>query len=125
MPHSIRLSGLAWLLLMPSLAWCASSAEQVQQAHDAIEAWNADLNAVISVDPGALVEAVERDRERDSGQLRSALHGAPVLIKDNIAVMGLPNTAGSLALKSAISKQDAPLVANLREAGLVVLGKPI
>ncbi|MGL6279490.1 MAG: amidase family protein, partial [Gaiella sp.] len=50
------------------------------------------------------------------------LHGVPVLVKDNIEAVGLPGTAGSLALSERAVARDAPLVARLREAGLVVLG---
>ena len=52
----------------------------------------------------------------------TALHGLPVMIKDNIEAVGLPCTAGSLALAGRSVVADAPLVANLRHAGAVVLG---
>jgi amidase len=81
------------------------------------------LNAVIALAPDALEQAAERDAERARGELRGPLHGIPVLLKDNIDVAGLPTTAGSLALASHRPAKDAPLVARLREAGAVILGK--
>src|SRR3546814_156707 len=68
--------------------------------------------------------ARERDAERRAGRLRGPLHGIPVLLKDNIEAAGpVPTTAGSLALKDNVTNRDAPLVARLREAGAVILGK--
>ncbi len=61
--------------------------------------------------------------ERMAGKPRGALHGIPILIKDNVEVAGLPTTAGSLALKDNVTGRDAPLVARLREAGAIILGK--
>lgn len=84
----------------------------------------ATLNAVISTFPDALTEARARDLERRAGRIRGPLHGITVLLKDNIEARGpVPTTAGSLALKDNITNRDAPLVARLREAGAVILGK--
>ena len=56
--------------------------------------------------------------------MRGALHGIPVLVKDNIATGDkMMTTAGSLALVGVTPPRDAPLVAKLRAAGAVVLGK--
>jgi amidase len=82
------------------------------------------LNAVITLNPDALKEAKKLDRERRKGQLRGPLHGVPILLKDNIEAAGkMPTTAGSLALKDNITGRDAPLVARLKAAGAVILGK--
>ena len=81
---------------------------------------NPSLNAVIAVDPGAIDQA----RRIDALALSGPLAGQPVLIKDNIETLGpLPTTAGSLALASNVTNRDAPLVARLRSAGAVILGK--
>ena len=78
------------------------------------------LNSVIAVDPTAIDQA----RRVDAGTLRGPLAGQPVLIKDNIETLGpLPTTAGSLALANNVTNRDAPLVARLRAAGAVIIGK--
>ncbi len=80
------------------------------------------LRAVLELNPDALKEAAERDRERRAGRLRGSLHGIPVLLKDNINAAPMATTAGSLALQG-FKPGDAYLVRRLREAGAVVLGK--
>ena len=50
-------------------------------------------------------------------------HGVPILLKDNIDSIGIANTAGSLAFKNNLPKNDAPLVSKLRESGFIILGK--
>jgi amidase len=87
---------------------------------DRIAALNPGLRAVITVSPEAAAEAAQRDRDRH--ETSGPLHGVPVLIKDNIAVTGLPATAGSPALLGA-ETGDAFLVGRLRAAGAVILGK--
>lgn len=62
--------------------------------------------------------------ERMAGKARGPLHGIPLLLKDNIEAAGpLATTAGSLALKDNMTNRDAPIVARLRDAGAVILGK--
>ncbi|MGS1109832.1 amidase [Achromobacter anxifer] len=81
------------------------------------------LNAVIALNGAALAEAAARDEERQRGATRGALHGIPLLFKDNIDIAGMPATAGSLALADRRPQRDADVVRRLREAGAVVLGK--
>ncbi len=82
------------------------------------------LSSVIELNPDALAIAAERDRERKAGRVRGPLHGIPVLLKDNIATRDRMSTsAGSLALADVPVPRDAFLVARLREAGAVILGK--
>jgi amidase len=81
------------------------------------------LNAVIELNPDALAEADARDAERKAGKSRGALHGIPVLLKDNIDATPMVNSAGSLALADHRPKTDAFLVKRLRDAGAVILGK--
>jgi amidase len=82
------------------------------------------LNSVIELNPQALEIAAALDMERSQGQVRSPLHGIPILIKDNIDTADqMTTTAGSLALEGSIAAQDAFLVQRLRAAGAVLLGK--
>jgi amidase len=87
-----------------------------------IERLNPELHAVITVSPLALAEARSSDLARTGGQVRRPLEGIPVLVKDNIAVAGMPTTAGSPALLEAESA-DAFVVGRLRAAGAVIVGK--
>jgi amidase len=82
------------------------------------------LNAVIEVNPDAPRIARELDAERAERGPRGPLHGIPVIVKDNIDTADrMQTTAGSLALSGSIAAQDATLVAWLRRAGAVLLGK--
>ncbi|HEX8327781.1 MAG TPA: amidase [Hymenobacter sp.] len=94
---------------------------------DRIKALNEEgpkLRAVIETNPDALKIADGLDQERKAGKLRGALHGIPVLIKDNIDTGDqMMTTAGALALQGHKAKQDAFIVQKLRAAGAVLLGK--
>jgi len=82
------------------------------------------LNAVIELNPDALIIADAMDRERAAGNIRGPLHGIPVLIKDNISTGDkMHTTAGALAIADNIAREDAFIVRKLREAGVVLLGK--
>jgi amidase len=82
------------------------------------------LNSVIELNPEALEIARMRDAEHRAGRVHGALHGLPVLLKDNIATGDrMCTTAGSLALDGVRAVRDAHLVSRLRAAGAVVLGK--
>ena len=82
------------------------------------------INAVIELNADALAIASQLDAERKAGNLRGALHGIPVLIKDNIDTADRMRTsAGSLALAKNIAARDSWVAARLRAAGAVILGK--
>ena len=99
--------------------------ELVEAYLSRIEAYDqpAGLNSIIVMNPRALMEAEELDREFvRTGRLRP-LHGVPVIVKDNHDTHDLPTTAGSLALKGSVPPDDAFQVRRIREAGAVVLAK--
>ncbi|XP_037482818.1 probable amidase At4g34880 [Triticum dicoccoides] len=101
-----------------------TSTALVQFYLDQIDRLNPLLHAVIEVNPDALPQAKHADAERHGGTATGALHGVPILLKDNIATRdALSTTAGSLALLGSVVKRDAGVVARLRRAGAVVLGK--
>ena len=82
------------------------------------------INSIIELNPDALMIAEELDKERKAKGGRGALHGIPVLIKDNIDTADrMTTTAGSLALAGSIALKDAFIVQRLRAAGAVILGK--
>ena len=89
---------------------------------DAYDRAGPQLNAVREINPDALAIAASFDRVKPSPQ--QPLAGIPILVKDNIATGDKQHTtAGSLALAEARAKRDAALVARLRAAGAVILGK--
>jgi amidase len=89
-----------------------------------IRALNPSLHAVIETNPDAVHEAVASDQHRRGYGSRGPLDGIPVLLKDNIGTHDREHTtAGSFALIGAHPAQDAKLVAKLRAAGAVILGK--
>ncbi len=81
------------------------------------------LNAVVAVNPRALEEAEERDRERAEGRVRGPLHGIPVALKDNIHTTDIPTTGGALAFEGFRPSYDATLTRNLRDAGAIIVAK--
>ena len=88
----------------------------------------ADLNpllrSVIQTNPNAVAIAARLDAERRAGSIRGPLHGIPLLVKDNVATDDqMQTTAGSLALFGSQVPGDATIIAQLRAAGAIVLGK--
>jgi len=82
------------------------------------------LNSVIELNPDALEIADTLDSERKAGRTRGALHGVPILLKDNIDTADrMQTTAGSLALEGHIAAKDAFIVKQLRKSGALILGK--
>jgi len=80
------------------------------------------LRSVLAVSAIALDEAAACDVRRDRGECVGPLHGLAVLVKDNIEVRGLPSTAGSTSLLARPPRDDALVVARLRDAGAIILG---
>ena len=100
-----------------------SSEQLTTQALNAAER-RRQLNAFIYVDRhGALKQARKTDEQRLRRKHPGPLQGIPIAVKDNIHVAGMPNTAGTPLLKSFVPDGDAPVVARLKAAGAVVLGK--
>ena len=81
---------------------------------------NKRLNAISEINPEAFAEAGTLDASKDKS---AALHGIPILVKDNIDVAGMVTGAGSLALTRNVAQADADIVRLLRAAGAVILGK--
>ena len=82
------------------------------------------LNSVLALNPDALDIASALDRERQERGPRGALHGIPVLLKDNLETGDrMATTAGSLALAGSVAARDSFVAERLRGAGCVLLGK--
>lgn len=94
------------------------------QRIESIDKNGLNLHAIIEINPDALSIASQMDKERKAGKSRGALHGIPVLIKDNIDTADkMQTTAGSLAMEGNIASSDAFVVKRLRDAGAVIIGK--
>ncbi|MGC0366775.1 amidase [Rhodococcus sp. 27YEA15] len=81
------------------------------------------LGSIVSLDPDALTEARDRDRQREAGDILGPLHGVPVLVKDNINTAEMPTSQGNKALATYQPLSDATVVERLRKAEAVVIGK--
>jgi amidase len=102
-----------------------TSREIVRQYLERIAVYENRLNAAITVNPRALADADDRDRERRDGRVRGPLHGIPIALKDNIHTTDMPTTGGALAFESLLPPYEATLTNNLREAGAIVIAKTV
>jgi amidase len=101
-----------------------SLAEKYLARIEAVDRQGPAIRSVIEINPDALTDADRLDAERRSRGSRGPLHGIPILIKDNIATGDrMMTSAGSLALAGSPAPRDAFIVARLRAAGAIVLGK--
>ncbi len=101
------------------------SATEVLEAHLArIARYNPALNAIVTLDEGrARKRAQEADAALVKGELWGPLHGVPITIKDAIETAGLRTTGGYPPLADYVPASDAPVVARLRAAGAILMGK--
>jgi amidase len=122
--HRVLIAALTLTLAVvsaasPSFAQTAEAATKAAIAR--VRATDPKIHAVIALDPTALDQARTIDGRKGAHGL---LYGYAILIKDNIESDGLlPTTAGSMALLANVTHRDAPLVARLRAADAVILGK--
>ena len=101
-----------------------SSVELTQSHLDRINAVDGDVKAFLHVDTeGALAQAAEVDADRAAGKAMSPLAGIPLALKDVLAQKGVPTTAGSKILQGWKPPYDSTVVAKLKAAGVVILGK--
>lgn len=120
--NPIVAAGLAGLVKLFA-ARAVSPVEATQVYLDRIARLDPGLGAVVAVDaPGALADAAASAARWREGRPRSLVDGAPIAVKANIAVAGLPWTSGIGAYGGRIATEDAAVVARLRAAGAVILG---
>lgn len=100
-----------------------TSRELVTQYLVRIATYDRLLHSLVTVNPKALAEADERDRERAAGKVRGPLHGIPIALKDNIHTTDMATTGGALAFAGLVPPYEATLTRNLQEAGAIILAK--
>ena len=101
-----------------------SSVELTQQHLDRIASVDGKIHAFLHIDNyGALQQAAAVDAKRASGESLSPLAGVPIAVKDILAQKGVPTTAGSKILEGWRPPYDSTVVAKLKAAGVVILGK--
>lgn len=88
-----------------------------------IKEYNNQYNALITINENAINEAKKLDEERQNGNIKSAIHGIPIIVKDNIDVLGTATTAGSKALSDNYPNEDALIIQKLKEAGAIIIAK--
>ena len=100
-----------------------SATEVVEAALERVSRLNPELNAVVTLNDGALDDARSLDRRIANGERVGALAGVPVGIKDVTQVAGLRTTFGSPLYKDHVPEEDALVVQRLKAAGAIILGK--
>jgi amidase len=100
-----------------------TSHDLVQQYLTRIAMYEDRLNAAMWVNPNALAEADQLDRERAAGKIRGPLHGIPVAIKDNIHTTNMPTTGGALVFDGFVPPYEATVTKNLRDSGAIIIAK--
>ncbi|MEP6972694.1 MAG: amidase family protein [Actinomycetota bacterium] len=117
------IAGLSASVLAQEIADGRMSVVEVVEAHiTRIEAVDPRLNAVVvPMFDDARRRAQEADRLPT--ELRGRLHGVPITVKECFDVTGTPSTAGLTARSRHRAKTDAPLIASVRQAGGILLGK--
>ena len=93
------------------------------RAYDQTPIHGLRLNSIVTLNPNALAEADACDRSFAATHRLPPLGGIAVLIKDNYDTKGIQTTGGSLAMKDFVPTRDSTMVARLRAAGAIVLGK--
>jgi amidase len=97
----------------------------VQQYLTRIALYEERLNAAIAINPRALEDADDRDRERRAGKVRGPLHGIPIALKDNIHTTSMATTGGALAFEGFVPPYEATLTKHLRDAGAIIIAKTV
>ncbi len=101
-----------------------SARETAQGILDRIAAVNPSVNAIVTLDEEDVrSQADALDAMQGDGRLRGPLHGVPITVKDNLEVTGVRTTASHLPFRDNIAQKDAVVVARLREAGAILVGK--
>jgi len=101
-----------------------SAREAAESSLQRVQAVNPALNAIVDLlADEALAAADAADAARRRGDALGPLHGVPVTVKVNVDLKGRATTNGVVAFKDNIAAEDSPVVANLRRAGAVIIGR--
>ena len=101
-----------------------STTEVIEAYLEQISKYNFQVNAIVTLDEKtAIKKAREADEALAKGEIWGQLHGVPITIKDTFETAGLLTTAGYKPLKNYVPSQDATVVARLRQAGAIIIGK--
>ncbi|WP_284947116.1 amidase [Acidisoma cladoniae] len=129
-PAAIDIVELTLEQAQAAFASGAITSEALTQAFlDRIAVYNAHYNAIVFMNPDALADARAIDRRRAAGEALGPLAGVPVVVKDAMDMKGFPTTGGWWLLNSQhggvdlMPGTDAPVVARMRAAGAIILGK--
>lgn len=100
-----------------------SAVELVESYLARIDSINPKINALTIINPKALEIAKALDEEYKQTGILRPLHGIPMIVKDNINTIGMPTTAGSLALADFYPETDAFIIQKLEAAGAIIIAK--
>ena len=120
-----RLTGVPASVLAALVARRDASAQEILEAHfQRIDEVNGALNAVVQEDrEQALIRAREADAALARGEPCGPLHGVPFTVKDNLSAAGLAMAIGVPERAGVIPTTDATVVARIKAAGAILLGK--
>ncbi|MEK6782239.1 MAG: amidase [Bacteroidota bacterium] len=90
---------------------------------EAIDKQGPAINSIIFINPNAIEQAKELDKERSEGKIRGPLHGIPVILKDNIDTYDMPTTAGATVLRNSYPVMDSYVTQRLKKAGAIIIAK--
>ncbi len=90
---------------------------------DRINTYDKDFNAIITINENAIDEAKKCDDIYRKNGRSSLLFGIPIIVKDNIDVVGMPTTVGTKILSDSFPKKDAKVIENLKNQGAIILAK--
>lgn len=102
---------------------CTTVRKVVDQYLERIDAYDDELNAILTVNPNARNRADELDTKLDKGEIIGPLHGIPTILKDNQDTKDMPTTGAAVTLEDSMAPADAFVVKRMREAGAIILAK--
>lgn len=122
MPDDLHFASATWLAEALRTRQ-VSSIEVVDACLARIKKVNPAINAVVHLTDDARERARQADRELSDGVVRGPLHGVPFTIKDSLDTAGVVTTAGTVGWRDRVPPRDATVVARLKAAGGILLGK--